>query len=164
LLTGGSGFVGRYVYKSLSKDGHNLLAFSRNNTSNLFLSDFVLGDLNRLDKIKKDIINFNPDVIIHLAWQGIPDYSENNIWMNVLQIEKDVYGKNSEELMLYLKKMGIETRPVWALNHKQKPYKKFQKYNINKANQLYKKSLCLPSSTNLKEEDIQKIIECLKVK
>ena len=78
LLTGGSGFVGRYVYKSLLKDQHNLLAFSRINTS-----DFVLGELNSLDKIKKDIINFNPDVIIHLAWQGIPDYSEKISKLNL---------------------------------------------------------------------------------
>jgi len=39
--------------------------------------------LNRLDKIKKDIINFNPDVIIHLAWQGIPDYSEKISKLNL---------------------------------------------------------------------------------
>ncbi len=116
---------------------------------------------------KKTIFNHYVDQINKIEGLGIapvPSYSLNNHWMNVLQIEKDVYGKNSEELMLYLKKMGIETRPVWTLNHKQKPYKKFQKYNIDKANKLYKKSLCLPSSTNLKADDIQKIIECLKIK
>ena len=29
LLTGGSGFVGRYIYKNLIKDGHSVFTFSR---------------------------------------------------------------------------------------------------------------------------------------
>ena len=60
--------------------------------------------------------------------------------------------------MAYLDKNLIESRPIWFLNHKQKPFKNFQNYRIENAPGLVKNSLCLPSSTNLKEEDIEKII------
>ena len=83
LLTGGSGFVGRYIYKNLIKDGHSVFTFSRKKQSKDLPPDFILGDLNRLDKIKQKIVNFNPEIIIHLAWQDIPDYSEKISKLNL---------------------------------------------------------------------------------
>ena len=34
------------------------------------------GDLNNLNQIKKKIEIFNPEILIHLAWEGIPDFSQ----------------------------------------------------------------------------------------
>jgi nucleoside-diphosphate-sugar epimerase len=83
LLTGGSGFVGRYIYKNLIKDGHSVFTFSRKKKLKDPTSDFILGDLNRLNKIKQKIVNFNPEIIIHLAWQDIPNYSEKISKLNL---------------------------------------------------------------------------------
>ena len=52
----------------------------------------------------------------------------------------------------------IQTRPVWKLNHLQKPYYNCQNYNIENAKKLVKNSLCLPSSSNLSNESLEKII------
>lgn len=36
----------------------------------------LIGDLNDFSSSKEAIKTFDPDVLIHFAWQGIPDYSE----------------------------------------------------------------------------------------
>lgn len=35
---------------------------------------------------------------------------------------------------------GIESRPVWQLNHLQKPYRDCRSYKIEKSNNLWKKN------------------------
>ena len=63
--------------------------------------------------------------------------------------------------MRKLEEDEIQTRPVWALNHLQKPYKDCQHYKIKNAISLVEKSLCLPSSSNLTNENLRKIITLL---
>ena len=92
---------------------------------------------------------------------SVPGYAENNFWMNLLQIDSAIYGADREALMARLGKNGIQTRPVWALNHLQKPYKDCQSYKIERSNKLVENSLCLPSSTNLSDEDIEQLINIL---
>ena len=58
-----------------------------------------------------------------------------------IQINKDIYGKDREQLVAYLSDNNIETRPVWQLNHLQKPYKNCQSYEIEKAPDLLDKTV-----------------------
>ena len=51
---------------------------------------------------------------------------------------------------------------VWHPNHLQRPYKNFQNYKIDNAQKMVLSSLCLPSSTQLKNKDINKIVSALK--
>ena len=81
--------------------------------------------------------------------------------MNLLQINSEAYGKDWEALIQRLEEDGIQTRPVWYPNHLQKPYLDCQTYKIERANKLVETSLCLPSSSQLNEEDIAKIVEAL---
>ena len=96
-----------------------------------------------------------------LSIADVPNYADNNHWMNVLQIDNAVYGEDRDSIMQRLEKNRIQTRPVWALNHLQKPYKDCQSYKIEQAEELVNNSLCLPSSTNLSDEDLNKIIDIL---
>ena len=98
------------------------------------------------------------DKLISLTLTDAPDYANNNHWMNVLQLDTAVYGENREALMHRLEKSGIQTRPVWTLNHVQKPYKNCQNFRIERANELVNKSLCLPSSTNLTDDNLKQVI------
>jgi len=98
------------------------------------------------------------DEIDGLTLANVPDYADNNHWMNLLQIDKDAYGEDREELLWRLDENGIQTRPVWALNHLQKPYQSCQTYRVEKAEELVENSLCLPSSTNLSDEDLANVI------
>ena len=79
-LTGGTGFIGRYVLKHLEKEGYNILLLTRaskENISSIIKSkkvDIVSGNLSDINKWKDKLIQFKPEVTIHLAWEGIPDY------------------------------------------------------------------------------------------
>ncbi len=115
-------------------------------------------------KRKKDIHRQYADAIEEiegLSLAGVPDYAENNHWLNLLQIDREIYGSGRERLMSRLEKNGIQTRPVWALNHERKQYKDYQIYKIERAGELVERSLCLPSSTNLNHAEIDILINHL---
>lgn len=60
-ITGGTGFIGRYVVKKLKEDKDNEL--------------FLLSrDLSDIDKWRKEVEDFKPEAAIHLAWEGLPNY------------------------------------------------------------------------------------------
>ena len=101
------------------------------------------------------------DAIEGLAIAGVPSYADNNHWLNLVQIDSDKYEEDREELMTHLNKNGIQVRPMWTLNHLQKPYKEYQSYKIERSMRVVGTSLCLPSSTNLNREDIDSIIKSL---
>ena len=64
-----------------------------------------------------------------------------------------------------IKKMyenGIEFRPIWKLNHFQDPYKNFQSYDISNSILLLENSVCLPSSVNISDEELHRIVGVLK--
>lgn len=107
--------------------------------------------------IYKEKINKIPG--LHLA--ETPDYAENNHWMYELQIDKDKYGKDKEKLMQYLSEKGIQTRPVWYLNHLQKIYKDCQNYKIKKAVELWENTLNIPCSVSIKDCNINYIVKIL---
>lgn len=88
-----------------------------------------------------------------------PEYSKNNYWLNILRINKKTF--SIKKIIEILKKNNIESRPIWRLNHLQKIFNKYENYKINKANILLKNSLCLPSSSNLKLKDIEKIVKII---
>jgi len=92
---------------------------------------------------------------------GVPKYAKNNHWLNLLHINSKMQTGTPESIMVHLENNGIETRPVWTLNHLQKPYKKYQSYKINRAQELVKISLCLPSSSNSSEDSIKNVILAL---
>ena len=115
-------------------------------------------------ELKKKIFSLYSDGISSISGleiNPVPKFASNNHWLNLLKIDKNKYGRDSQSLMVYLNKNLIESRPIWFLNHQQKPFKNFQNYRIENAPGLVQNSLCLPSSTNLKKEDVEKIIAYL---
>lgn len=79
LITGATGFLGKHVVDQVRAGGHNILAFSLEkdtNENNTKYIQWLYGDLGDVMSLKPAIRSFDPEVVIHLAWQGIPDYSE----------------------------------------------------------------------------------------
>lgn len=108
--------------------------------------------------IYKREINKTPGLYL----TDVPKYANNNYWMYPLQINKEIYGKDREQLMTYLSAKKIQARPVWQLNHLQTPYKKCFNYKVEKAHEIIEKTLNIPCSVNLSEEQILKVIDALK--
>ena len=109
----------------------------------------------QLDKInfflknkKKNFINYNIKFKNNKFYE-ILDPSKNiksNYWLNILKTNKN----NSFKIFKLLQSKKIESRLLWYPMHLLKPFKKFQKYNIEQAIENYRSHLCLPSSINLR--------------
>ncbi len=97
-ITGGTGFIGQHTVRRLHRDGHDLLLFVRKRSdvfSNLDRISFIEGDLGDIATHKERIASFQPDALVHLAWQGIPDYSIENCKKN-LAMSLDLFSVVSE--------------------------------------------------------------------
>ena len=90
-----------------------------------------------------------------------PEYADNNSWMIALQIDLSVALKDREALMADLASRRIQTRPLWYLNHLQKPFVGFQAYDISLSPNLLETTLNIPCSVGLTPEDRVRVIEAL---
>lgn len=93
---------------------------------------------------------------------GVPEGVRPNYWFYSLLIDKAVFGCSRERLMDLLGKAGIQTRPVWHLNHLQKPYKSNQAYKIKKAGWFLERVLNLPCSSGLTTKQVARVVSAIK--
>ena len=141
---------------------HNEIGYNYRLTSlSAALGISQINEINKKLKIKKKIYNFykkkfNNNKNYNMA--KVPNISLNNHWMNILQINSNKKGLK-DKLVKKLIKKGIQVRPVWKLNHEQKPFKNFEKYKISKALKLFDKSICLPSGIDINQKKINFILK-----
>lgn len=81
-----------------------------------------------------------------------------NKWFYAFRIKED---GAAEKWMNALAQEDIQTRMVWRLNHRQKPYLNCQAYQIEKAEYYAEHILNLPCSTNIEETEIRQVCETL---
>jgi perosamine synthetase len=91
-----------------------------------------------------------------------PAYADNNLWMYAMQIDAARYGKDREGAMAQLAAAGIQSRPLWHLNHLQKPYAHCQSFRIERATGLHANTLNIPCSTNLTAQDVARVVQVLR--
>jgi UDP-glucose 4-epimerase len=77
LVTGASGFIGLRIVRCLEQQGQTVLALSRKETNESLGSsvNWLKADLSSPETYQGAIQTFAPEVVLHLAWQGIPDFS-----------------------------------------------------------------------------------------
>ena len=87
LITGASGFLGRPIAKNLSKLGLEVLAISRSipSNSNMGQINWLQADLSSKNSYQTKVNQFAPEIVIHLAWQDIPDFSIKKSKLNLDQ-------------------------------------------------------------------------------
>ena len=68
-----------------------------------------------------------------------------------------------DELIAELEAKKIQTRPIWMLNHLQKPFRHFPAQDCQQAMKLYKSVVNIPCSTNLTPEDISRVCHELNI-
>jgi aminotransferase in exopolysaccharide biosynthesis len=86
----------------------------------------------------------------------------SNHWFYSIIVDKEKYGMNRDELLRKLNAEKIQTRPLWGLIHKQKPYIDHQGYRIEKA-EFYERNLInVPCSSSLMEDEVKVVVGKLK--
>ena len=82
-----------------------------------------------------------------------------NRWLSAFYFEPKVFGLHfREELRLFLESLNIESRPLWKPMHLQPVYEGCQYFGKwHNAEKIFDFGLCLPSGSNLTEEEWQRI-------
>lgn len=90
---------------------------------------------------------------------GFRKGTRSNQWFFSLYL-KD-YSLTRDELIQALSEKKIQTRPIWALIHEQKPYLNNEAFGVEKAQDYRKHIINIPCSTNLSMEDAQRVADTI---
>lgn len=82
-LTGGTGFIGKNLQDLIIENDHDLLILSRKKRSSKKKLRFIKGDIDLSIKNIGIIKKFEPQIIINLAWENIPNYDKKSIHKNL---------------------------------------------------------------------------------
>lgn len=102
-------------------------------------------------------------VDIFKSIEGVEVFSEpnedyySNHWLSAIVIDEKIAGKNRENLRLAFLEDNIESRPLWKPMHSQPVFADAPYYGTNVAEKLFENGLCLPSGSNLSDEDCSRI-------
>lgn len=86
---------------------------------------------------------------------GFRQGTRPNKWFFSLYLEK--YPLTRDALIEALSEKNIQTRPIWALIHEQKPYLDNEAFGVEKAAGYRARIINIPCSTNLATEDAQRV-------
>jgi dTDP-4-amino-4,6-dideoxygalactose transaminase len=88
-----------------------------------------------------------------------PEGYFSNRWLTTILVDPTKSGGiTREDIRLALLEESIESRPLWKPMHLQPVFKDFPYYGGNISEKLFKNGLCLPSGSNLSEEDLERVV------
>ncbi len=95
--------------------------------------------------------------------EGISIFSEpnddfySNHWLSAIVIDEERIGFDRDKLQLKFLENNIETRPLWKPMHLQPIFSDAPYYGKDVSEQLFQKGLCLPSGSNMTDNDRERI-------
>lgn len=89
-------------------------------------------------------------------------YGRSNCWLTVILITPKEFGVDREEVRLALEEENIESRPIWKPMHLQPVFKDCRVQGGAVSEDLFRRGLCLPSGTQMTEEDLERVTEVIK--
>lgn len=99
--------------------------------------------------------------------EGVDLFSEpsadfySNHWLSVITIDETKTLKTCEDLRIAFLEAGIESRPIWKPMHLQPIFQDAPYYGGKVAENLFGNSLCLPSGSNLSNEERERIAKVM---
>ncbi len=127
------------------------------------------GQMEVLDKhvgLRREMHQFYQEIFKDI--KGVTVFTEpnsdfySNHWLSCIVINETVTGFSSQKLRLQLEKDNIESRPLWKPMHLQPVFKDCDYYGGTVAEDLFKDGLCLPSGSNLTDDDRERIMESIQ--
>lgn len=95
--------------------------------------------------------------------EGVEVFSEpdsdfySNHWLSAIIVNPEITGKTREDLRLAFLEDDIESRPLWKPMHLQPVFSGAPYYGTNVSEKLFDNGLCLPSGSNLTDEERERI-------
>ena len=96
--------------------------------------------------------------ITFLSEPSVDYYS--NFWLTTILVNHTKVTR--EDIRLALEAENIESRPLWKPMHMQPVFADAPYYGGNVAEGLFEKGLCLPSGSNLTQEDLERVVSRVK--
>ncbi|WP_372756064.1 DegT/DnrJ/EryC1/StrS family aminotransferase [Labilibaculum sp.] len=107
----------------------------------------------------KELLKDKPG--IYFQTEPSNDYF-SNFWLTAIIIDpKESKGLTREIVRLKLAEENIESRPLWKPMHLQPVFNDFSFYDNGVSERLFENGLCLPSGSNLTQDEMKRISTCL---
>ena len=97
--------------------------------------------------------------IKELTFLDEPDGFFSNRWLSCMVTPSE---EIREGIRLSLEKENIETRPLWKPMHQQPVFKDYPQYLNGVSDELFEKGLCLPSGSNLTDDELHRVATAIK--
>jgi len=101
-----------------------------------------------------------------IAFMPEAPYGRATRWLTAITIDPDICGKTPAEIVDLLEQFNIESRPVWKPMHLQPLFEGCAYFphddQESVSDRLFAQGLCLPSGSNLRPEEQDYVIECLR--
>lgn len=92
-----------------------------------------------------------------------PDGHFSNRWLTTILVNpEETGGVTREDIRMALEEENIECRPLWKPMHLQPLYSDFPYYGREISEILFKRGLCLPSGSDLTEDDQLRVVSAIK--
>ncbi|WP_298499314.1 aminotransferase class I/II-fold pyridoxal phosphate-dependent enzyme [uncultured Algibacter sp.] len=114
------------------------------------LDDRVQARRNNFEFYKKNLSHFDG-----IKFLEEPDNFYSNRWITCIETESF---EIREKIRLELLKDDIESRPLWKPMHMQPIFKDYLHFTNGTSENLFDKGLCLPSGSNLSQDDLDRIL------
>lgn len=121
------------------------------------LPEFICRKHTNLDLYRKEFADFSLGKLL-----GFREGTYANQWFYSLEIDREKVGASMREVITKLQDRGVQTRAIWGLIHKQRPYAEMIAYEMEKAPYYSECILNIPCSTQLTEEEIIYAAEQIK--
>jgi pyridoxal phosphate-dependent aminotransferase EpsN len=89
-------------------------------------------------------------------------YGLHTNWLSCFLIDEEQFGCSRDELIHKLDQANIETRPVWKPMHMQPLYASAKCYGGAVSEDLFRRGICLPSSSSLTRKEQDYVIAAIR--
>jgi dTDP-4-amino-4,6-dideoxygalactose transaminase len=91
------------------------------------------------------------------------DYFSNH-WLTTMLVDPEKTGTSNHLLMEEMANRNIESRYLWKPMHLQPVFSSYPAYLNGTSERLFQQGLCLPSGSNMSEDDRDRVMDVLRYK
>ena len=125
------------------------------------LNDRVEARRNNFERYKKYFSKHN-NAGFTIKFQEAPSGYYSNRWLTCILVDPALNNGLAREIIrLALEEVNIESRPLWKPMHQQPVFSTSKSYLNGVSDKLFDNGLCLPSGSNLTDDEFERIFNCL---